>query len=98
MNFVHRNDIDFLLIEIASNKLRRNEVDFSLIEITSKKVRRNEVHYSSIEITSKKYVEMTWKFVDIFSSMYRRNVAIESTSIQRGASVGMLENNLEKSK
>ena len=35
------------------------------------KVRRNNVDFLIIEITSKKYVEMTWKFVGIWSSTYR---------------------------
>ena len=74
---VHQNNIDFSLIEIMSKKVRRNNIDFSLIE----KVRRSDVHFLPIEITSKKYVEMKWKIADIFSSTYRRNIAIESTSI-----------------
>ena len=36
------------------------------------------------QMTSKKYVEMTWKFVEIWFSMYRRNIRSESTSIRRG--------------
>ena len=31
---------------------------------------------------------MTWKFVDIFFSTYQRNIAIESTSVRLGVSVG----------
>ena len=37
---------------------------------------------------SKKYVKMTWKFVEIWSSTYRRNMDVESTSIRRGVPVG----------
>ena len=47
-------------------------MNFSTSEIASKKVRRNDADFSTIEITSKKYVEMTWKFVEIKSSTYRR--------------------------
>ena len=65
-------------------------MDFSTSEITSKKVRGNHVDFSTIEITSKKYAEMTWKFVEILSATYRRNVHVESTWIQRGVPVGML--------
>ena len=31
---------------------------------------------------------MTWKFVEIWSSTYRHNIHVESTSIRRGVSVG----------
>ena len=31
------------------------------------------------EITSKKYVEMTWKFAEIWSSTYRCNIEVEPT-------------------
>ena len=48
----------------------------------SKKVGGNDVDFSISEITSKKYVEMTWKFVEIWSSTYRRNIHVESTSIR----------------
>ena len=82
----HRNDVDISLIEVTPNKIRRNDVNFSLIEITSKRVRRNDVDFSPIEITSKKYVEMTWKFIHIFFSTYRRNMDIKSTSVRRGVS------------
>ena len=75
-------------IEITSTKVRGSHVDFSTIEITSKEVRGNHVDFSTIEITSKKYAEMTWKFVEIWSSTYRRNIHVESTSIQRGVPVG----------
>ena len=61
-------------IEITLIKVRGNNVDLSTIEITSKKVRGNHVDFSTIEITSQKYAEMTWKFVEIWSSTYRRNI------------------------
>ena len=73
----------FSPIAITLNKVRRNYVDFSTIQITSKKVSRNDVNFLPIEITSKRYVKMTWRFVDIFLSMYRRNIDMESTSIRR---------------
>ena len=37
-----------------------------------------------------KYAEMTWKFVEIWSSTYRHNIHVESTSIRRGVPVGIL--------
>ena len=36
------------------------------------------------------YVEMKWKFFDFFSWMYRHNIAIKSTLIQRGVSIEKL--------
>ena len=88
LNKVRRNHVHFSPIEITSNKVRQNDIHFLSIKITSKKVRRNYVNFSPIKITSKKYVDMTWKFVDIFSSTHRRKIAIESTSIRRGVFVG----------
>ena len=78
----------FSIIEIPSKKVCGNNVDFSIIEITSKKVCGNNVDISTIEITSKKYVETTWKFGEIWSSTYRRNIHVESSSIRRGVLVG----------
>ena len=75
-------------IETTSKRVRGNNVDFLTIEITSKKLRGNSVDFSTSKITSKKYVEMTWKFVEIWSSTYRRNIHVESTSIRRGVPVG----------
>ena len=80
--------MDVLAEEITSKKVRGNKVDFSTIEITSKKVRGNDMDFSTSEITSKKYVETTWKFVKTWSSTYRRNIHVESTSIRRGVPVG----------
>ena len=77
--------MDFSTIEITSKKVRGNNVVFPTIEIASKKVRENDMDFSIKEITSKKYVEMTWKFVEIWSSKYRYNIHIESTSIRRCA-------------
>ena len=64
-------------------------MDFSNIEITLKKVRGNDVDFSISEITSKKYVEMTWKFVEIWSSTHRRNIHVDSMCIRRGVPVGV---------
>ena len=75
-------------IEITLIKVRGNNVDFWTIEITSKKVRGNHVDFSTIEITSKRYVEMTWKFVEIWSSTYRHNIHVKWTWIRRGVRVG----------
>lgn len=44
-----------------------------------------------MEITSKKYVEATWKYVDVFFSMCRRNVDTESMLITRIVLVGFAE-------
>ena len=69
---VRRSNVDFSSVEITSSKVRGNNVDFSTTEVTSKKVRGNDVDVSISEITSKKYMEMTWKFVEIFTSNLRR--------------------------
>ena len=82
------NNVGISTMEITSKKVRGNNVDFSTSEITSKKVRGNDVDFSISEITSKKYVEMTWKFVEIWFSTYRRNIGVESTWIRRGVSLG----------
>ena len=59
------------------------------MEIIPKKVRGNDVDFSISEIKSKKYVEMTWKFVEICSSTYRRNIDVESTWIRHGLALGI---------
>ena len=84
------NDIEFLPIEITSKKVCRNDINFSPIEITSNKERRNDFDFSPIRIILKKYAEMTWKFVNFFSWMYRHNIAIELTLIQHGVSIEKL--------
>ena len=86
---VRGNNVDFLSSKIALIKVRGNNVYFSTIEITSKRVRGNNVDFSTIEITLKKYAEMTWKFIEIWSSTYRRNSHVESTEIQPGVPVGI---------
>ena len=53
-----------------------------------KKVRGNDADFSISEITSKKYVEMMWKFVEIWSSAYWCNIHVESTLIRRGVPIG----------
>ena len=73
--------------EITPKKVRKNNADFSNIKITSKKVGGNNVNFSIREITSKKYEEMTWKFVKTWSSTYRRNIDVESTSIRHSVPV-----------
>ena len=82
--------MDFSTIEITSKKVRENHEDFFTTEITSKKVRGNDMDFSISEITSKKYVKTTWKFVKIWSSTYRRNDPVESTSIRRGVPIGIV--------
>ena len=84
---VRGNIVDFSISEITSKKVRGNSVDFWTNEITSKKVRGNDVDFLTIKITSKKYEEMTWKFVEIWSSTYRRNIPVESTWIRLGVPV-----------
>ena len=88
---VRGNNDDFSTIEITWIKVSGSNVDFSTIEITSKKVGGNHVDFSTSEITSKKYTEMTWKFIEIWSSTYQRNIHVESTSIRRGVPVGKLQ-------
>ena len=83
--------MDISTKEITSKKIRGNDVDFSTIEITSKEVRGNDVDFSIREIALKKYVETTWKFIEIWSLTYRRNIHVESTSIRRGVPVGYLQ-------
>ena len=76
---VRGNDGDFSNSKITPKKVRGNNVDFSTSEIASKKVLGNDVDFSIGEIASKKYLEMTWKFVKIWSSTYRRNIDVDST-------------------
>ena len=80
---VSGNNVDFLTSKITPKKTLKNNVDFSTIEITLKKGRGNDS-----EIPAKQFVEMTWKFVEIWFSTYRCNIDIESTSIRRGVLVG----------
>ena len=88
------NNVDILPSQITTKKVRGNDVNFPTIEITSKIVRGNDVNFLISDITSKKYVEMTWKFVEIWSSAYQRNIHLESTSIRRGVPVGMCPENM----
>ena len=83
-----KHDIDFFRIEISSKKVRANNVDFQIIKITSKKVSGNNVDFSISKITSKKYVPKTWKFVEVWSLSYRRNIDLKLTSIRRGTPIG----------
>ena len=75
---VRGNNKHFSTSEITPKKVRGNDVDFSTIEITSKNTWERRGFFDH-EITSKKYVEMTWKFVEIWSSTYRCNIEVEST-------------------
>ena len=84
------NYVNFFTSEISPKKILGNNVDFLTIDITLKNVRGNDMDFSISKITSKKYVKMTWKFVDICSSMYQRNIHVQSTSTSRGASVSLL--------
>ena len=74
----------------TEKKVHRNNVDFSAMKIRSKKVRGKDGVFSLSKITSKKYVEMTLKFVEIWSSTYCSSVHIELTSIWRGGIVGFI--------
>ena len=67
---VSKNNVLIWTIEMTSKKVRGNNEDFSTIKITSKKVCGNNVDFSTIEIKLKKYAEMTWKFVEIWSSTW----------------------------
>ena len=86
----HENYVNFFTSEISPKKILGNNVDFLTIDITPKNVRGNDVEFSISKITSKKYVKMTWKFVDFCSSMYQRNIHVQSTSISWGVSVSLL--------
>ena len=77
--------MDFSTIKIISKKVRRNNTNFSTIRITLKKERGNDLDFLISEITSKKYVEMTWKFVEIWSSTYRYNADIMGMPIGQHA-------------
>ena len=81
------NNGDFSSIEIRSKVVHRNDVDISPIDVTPDEVCRIYIDFSLIEITLKKHVKMTWKFIDIFYSMCRRNIDIKSMLIWRGVSV-----------
>ena len=67
---------DFFDHQITTKKVCRNDVDFLSIEITSKNCKKNDVDFSIIKITLKKYVEMTWKFIKIWSLTYRCNIDV----------------------
>ena len=94
--FGHQNQIEkstskqrgFLNQRNYLKKIRSNNADFLTIKIKSKRVRRNDVEFSISKIKSKKYLEMMWKFVEIWSPTYRRNIHVKSISIRRGVPVG----------
>ena len=85
---VRGNNVDISTREITPKKVRGNNVDFWTIKITPKTVHGNNVNFWTIEITSKKYVEMTWKFIEIWSSTYQRNICVAMMSIRRALPFG----------
>ena len=87
---LRRNDVNFSPIKITWKKVCWIDVDLLSIEIWWEKVRRNDVDFSPIKITLKKYVEMKLKFANIFLSMYRCNIDIQSTSMLRAVSIEFL--------
>ena len=87
---LHRKKYVETTCQIASIKVGGDKIDFLTSEITSKKKKcGNDVDFLISELHRKKYVEMSWKFVEICSSTYRRNIGVESTRIQRGVPVGI---------
>ena len=70
-------NVDFPTIEITSIKVSRDDVEISISKITPKKVRGNDVDILTSKITWKKYVEMTWKFVKIWSTTYQQNIHVD---------------------
>ena len=48
----------------------------------------NKLNNKKKKLTSKKYVEIIWKFVEIWISMYLCNIDVESTWIRHGVLVG----------
>ena len=87
---VRGNNVDFLTIEITSVKVRGNNLGLLTIKITLKKVRGNDVKFLISEITPVKYVEKAWKFFEIWSLTYYRNIDDESAWIRSGVPVGSL--------
>ena len=85
---VRRKNAQFSIREITLIKVLGNYEDFSTIEITSKK--NVEITWISrpAKLRRKKYVEATWKFVQICSLTYQRNIHVESKSIRRAVPVG----------
>ena len=78
---VRGNNADFSTIEITSKRARGNNVDFKTIEIASEKVSGNDMDFSTIEITSKEYSGKSWKFVEILSLTYQRNIHVDSLGL-----------------
>ena len=100
---VRGNNVDFSTIEIIQRRFfdRQNYVEKSKCKERGFLDHRNYVDYlltsklyrkfrNYVEIISKKYMEMTWKFVEILSSTYQRNIDVKSTSIQRGVLVELV--------
>ena len=62
------------------SKLHQKNTSKQCIKITS--------IFRTLKLHRRKYVEMTWKFIDIFFSTYRHNINIlDSTSIRPSVSV-----------
>ena len=77
----------FFSLRNYTDESTRKQLGFFDQQNYVQKVRVNYVDFSTIEILSKKYAEMTWKFVAIWSSTYRRNIHVESTWIRHGVLV-----------
>ena len=82
------NNVDISTRKITPKKIRGNNLDFWTIKVTPKTVRGNNVKFWTIEITSKKCVEMTWKFIEIWSSTYQRNICVALMLIRRALPFG----------
>lgn len=82
-NFAHRSyaeqstskNVDFLLIKIASKKVRRIDGDFSHIEISTKKLRQNqnnvEIHWYVLFNVSAKYRHQIRRWFDMACPLCR---------------------------
>ena len=53
----------------------------------SQKLPGSDINFSNKEVTLKKYVDVMWKFFEIWSLSYRRNLHVESRWIQAGVPV-----------
>ena len=71
--------MEFSPIKITLKKVHQNDVNFFRIEITSNKTRPNNVYFLPFKVTSQKFLEITWKFLDIFF----RPIDVISTSNRR---------------
>ena len=76
---VRRNDVDFSAIEITSKKSTWKRRGFFYHQNYIEKVGGSDLDFLISEITLKKYNETMWKFVEIWSLTYRRNILVKST-------------------